>query len=63
MTYGNRCPNMNHGRLNAPVKYCPMCGDSVNRSASGNCDQARHAELRKNRLLFCSDCGKKLSLS
>ena len=61
MNSGVRCPNMNHGRLNAPVKYCPMCGDLVNRAASGKCDSETHANLRRNRHLFCHDCGKKLS--
>ena len=56
----NHCPNMNHGRLNAPVKYCPMCGDAVNRQATGSCNPNKHADLRRQRLSFCHDCGKKL---
>jgi hypothetical protein len=56
-----RCPNMNHGRTRAPVKFCPNCGDSINREASGQCNQAKHVELRKNRNNFCHDCGKKLA--
>lgn len=52
---------MNHGRLNAPVKYCPTCGEQVNRAAIGKCDQVLHASLRRNRHVYCHDCGKKLA--
>ncbi|HEX4925408.1 MAG TPA: hypothetical protein VFV50_15045 [Bdellovibrionales bacterium] len=55
------CPNMNHGRLNVPIRYCPKCGEIVNRSASSRCDQARHAMLLKERQTYCTDCGKKLA--
>ncbi len=24
------CPNMNHRRSDAPVRYCPNCGEVVN---------------------------------
>lgn len=61
MSVNARCPNMNHGRLNAPVKFCPMCGELVNRLVSAKCDQASHANLRRNRHMFCHDCGKKLA--
>ena len=27
MTRVNRCLNFNHGRANAPVRFCPMCGE------------------------------------
>ena len=54
---------MNHGRWNAPVKYCPTCGDSVNKAATGSCSHASHAELRKNRFAFCTSCGTKLALN
>ena len=61
MKYSERCPNMNHGRSNAPVKYCPTCGETVNSSANGKCNPEQHATRRKNRSIFCHDCGKKLS--
>ena len=51
---------MNHSRPNAPVRFCPTCGGTVNSAANGQCGQAKHAELRKNRNVFCHDCGKKL---
>lgn len=61
MNYEDRCSNMNHSRSNAPVKFCPSCGDVVNRQApSQRCDDAKHAYRRKDRNLFCCDCGKKL---
>jgi hypothetical protein len=56
-----RCQNMNHGRTNAPVRHCPMCGEIVNRAIRSNCDEAKHAVRRKERNQFCCDCGKKLS--
>jgi hypothetical protein len=56
-----RCTNMNHGRTNAPVKYCPSCGDTVNQAANTRCDAAKHADQRKSRNAFCVDCGKSLS--
>jgi ribosomal protein L37AE/L43A len=59
---GVRCANMNHGRLNAPVKYCPMCGEVVNSALSGRCDSSKHAAQRKSGLIYCNDCGKKLAV-
>ncbi len=56
----NRCPNMNHSRTNATIKYCPNCGEVINRNANGNCNTSKHADLRKQRFTFCHDCGKKL---
>jgi hypothetical protein len=58
----NRCPNMNHGRSNPTIRFCPNCGESINRRATGRCDHNKHAELRKQRHTFCYDCGKSLSL-
>lgn len=55
-----RCPNMNHGRLNAPVRNCPMCGEIVNKAVRVRCDEEKHRAQRKERNTFCCDCGKKL---
>ncbi|MGZ3770153.1 MAG: hypothetical protein ACXVCP_14570 [Bdellovibrio sp.] len=55
-----RCANMNHGKLNAPVRNCPMCGIVVNKVIRTHCDDTKHAARRKDRNAFCCDCGKKL---
>ncbi len=55
-----RCPNMNHGRSNAPVRFCPMCGEVVNKVIRTFCDGSKHASQRKERNAYCCDCGKKL---
>ncbi|MES2767853.1 MAG: hypothetical protein V4596_01800 [Bdellovibrionota bacterium] len=56
-----RCPNMNHGRMNPPVKFCPSCGESINAQAQRpKCDEFKHKAQRKGRSAFCQDCGKKL---
>jgi len=56
-----RCPNYNHGRQNAPVRACSMCGEVVNASLSAKqCGEEEHARRRRNRDLFCTDCGERL---
>lgn len=57
------CRNMNHGKANPPISFCPNCGEkfvsgSVN---GGRCDDEKHRSRRKERSAFCQDCGKKLS--
>ena len=61
MNSGERCTNLNHGRWNAPVKYCPACGKVVNQQSQVKCNPHRHAEMKKQRMAFCHDCGKKLT--
>ena len=60
MSYLPRCPNMNHGRLNAPIRFCPNCGDKVNAQIPNKCDGSKHPSLRKDRQMFCHQCGEKL---
>lgn len=56
-----RCPNNNHGRANAPVRCCPMCGETVNeRVASKLCSEEEHARSRRDRNHYCIHCGKQL---
>jgi predicted RNA-binding Zn-ribbon protein involved in translation (DUF1610 family) len=51
---------MNHSRSNAPIKFCPTCGELINASAGARCDEQKHASRRKERLHYCFDCGKNL---
>ena len=30
MTKGSKCDNLNHRRTDAPVRFCPRCGEVVN---------------------------------
>ncbi len=61
MIQKNSCPNFNHGRVNPPVRACPMCGDVVNKNISiKNCSEEEHAKMRKDRSKYCIDCGKQL---
>ncbi len=61
MIQRNSCPNFNHGRVNAPVRTCPMCGDVVNGTIPiKNCSEEEHAKRRKDRSKYCIDCGKQL---
>lgn len=55
-----RCKNMNHGRSNVTIRHCPNCGEVVSKTANGRCDETLHAARRKERNLYCCDCGKKL---
>jgi endogenous inhibitor of DNA gyrase (YacG/DUF329 family) len=54
------CPNLNHSRMNVPLRHCPTCGEIVNRAARGKCDSIRHASILKERHSFCPECGKNL---
>lgn len=58
-----RCPNMNHGKTNPPIAYCPNCGEKFNSGKIGNknCNDESHRSKRKDRNHFCFDCGKDLT--
>ncbi len=61
MIQGNRCPNFNHSRVNAPVRFCPMCGEVVNENIPvTRCSEEEHAIKRRERSKYCIDCGKQL---
>ncbi len=50
MTRNGRCPNFNHGRPNAPVRFCSMCGNVVNnRIPEKECSEEKHAKSRRER--------------
>lgn len=58
---GPVCPNFNHGRLNAPVRHCPSCGDIVNQAVSPtSCSEPDHDGKRRQRDHYCIDCGAQL---
>lgn len=55
------CPNLNHGRRNAPVRFCPTCGDLVSENIpTRKCTEEEHAKSRRERNKYCSDCGEQL---
>jgi hypothetical protein len=56
-----KCANLNHGRLNAPVRHCPLCGEVVNEAITqAVCHEDEHAFKRRNRSTYCVDCGRQL---
>ena len=58
----DRCLNYNHGHPNAPVRFCPMCGEVVNKNISAEtcCTEEKHATKRRKRNEYCVDCGEQL---
>ena len=57
----NLCGNVNHLRVDAPVRHCPECGAVVNPQQSGDvCDEPKHAAARRRRTRYCTDCGTQL---
>lgn len=59
----NPCANMNHRRRDAPVGYCPQCGNVVNTNvARPCCSEQAHALARRQRMTFCVHCGTQLIL-
>ena len=62
MTPPARCPNLNHGRSDAPVRACPMCGEIVNpRVPPKECSEEEHAKRKRERNAYCVYCGKRLT--
>ena len=60
-TPGSSCRNYNHLRPNAPVRFCPMCGELVNQDIPmRKCNEQEHAIKRRERNTYCMDCGERL---
>ena len=56
-----RCPNFNHRKANPPVRHCPVCGEVVNKNIPAKeCTQEKHTKKRRERSLYCIDCGLQL---
>ena len=61
ITRRDYCPNLNHRRRNAPVRFCPMCGEVVNENIPiKKCTEEEHAKSRRERNKYCLDCGEQL---
>ncbi len=61
---GSLCRNLNHVRLNAPVRHCPSCGDVVNDAVRATrCSERDHDDRRRQRDPYCIDCGAQLIAS
>lgn len=57
----NFCPNLNHRRADAPVRFCASCGVIVNGAVrTSSCPTTRHDVARRNQSAFCVDCGEQL---
>lgn len=55
------CPNLNHRRADAPVRFCSMCGEVVNENIQlRRCTEEKHAKRRREMSKYCVDCGKQL---
>jgi hypothetical protein len=55
------CRNFNHWRSDAPVRWCPDCGQVVNENIIlKKCSDAEHAERRMNGNQYCVHCGLQL---
>ncbi|MDZ4676713.1 MAG: hypothetical protein SGI74_04310 [Oligoflexia bacterium] len=61
MNQSARCPNMNHGRAQSQVSFCPTCGEKLNMPQQQRCDNDKHLARRKNGDRHCVDCGLLLS--
>ncbi len=61
VTRRSYCLNFNHRRTNAPVRFCPTCGEVVNEDIPvRRCTEAEHAKRRRESSKYCVDCGEQL---
>lgn len=56
------CRNLNHGRMNVAINFCPECGERFDSRAKASCSTQKHGDFRKQRFAFCMDCGAKLAV-
>lgn len=62
MTIKKPCPNFNHSRTYISISFCPQCGDKFNTQFKSSCNEDTHRLRRKDRHVFCIDCGKNLKI-
>ena len=61
VTRENRCSNLNHSRLNPPVRFCSACGKVVNGNIDPKvCSEEEHAKSRRSQNKYCVNCGEQL---
>jgi hypothetical protein len=55
------CANDNHRRRVVTVRFCPGCGGVLNDTiANRRCLETSHAQMRRERSIFCMHCGEQL---
>ena len=55
------CPNPNHRSVNAPVRFCPVCGEAVNADIPiRKCNEQEHTMSRRGSDRYCVHCGEQL---
>jgi predicted RNA-binding Zn-ribbon protein involved in translation (DUF1610 family) len=55
------CPNLNHRRSDAQLRFCPNCGEVVNDAIPIRvCSKEMHARMRRNQSKYCPNCGDQL---
>ena len=47
----NQCRNLNHGRMNVPISFCPDCGQRFKPSNSAPCGSNTMLTIASNDLL------------
>ncbi len=46
MTRRDPCPNLNHSRMNVPVRCCPLYGEPVNVNIpAAKCSEEEHVRM------------------
>jgi len=57
-----RCANDNHGRAVVTVRFCCTCGAVVNGAIRAKgCSELGHARMRRDRIVYCFDCGERVA--
>lgn len=60
MIENQKCENLNHKLHDVKIKHCIDCGEQFSALKTVSCNDIIHAQKRKQRNKFCSDCGVNL---